>query len=268
MDDPPGHGPRTAWPATARSSAGGPPRRTPRAQPPPTRAPSARGRSPALEAADRMIGPGLSEISVDGCTTRALCGGDKAGRSPVDCGEQGLKRSVASDAYGVPGGSCPAGRTGRAHGCSRRLRTRYASSRRDARPGERQPRPQLRQCQLPCAACGRNVAPQATPARKGILAPIQADRRWVLERDPCLDERLRQAPPLHREQRPRRGLLPPPRRLPHTPCSFNVPATATAGHSVPPPDASSDSSCRPVLPRCSAGVRRSGRTAGERDPCS
>lgn len=56
----------------------------------------------ALEAYDRMIGLGLGEISVDGCITKAPSGGDKAGRSPVDRGKQGLKRSVAADSYGVP----------------------------------------------------------------------------------------------------------------------------------------------------------------------
>ncbi|GHE48394.1 hypothetical protein GCM10017771_69530 [Streptomyces capitiformicae] len=49
-----------------------------------------------------MIGLDLGEISVDGCITKAPPGGDKAGRSPVDRGKQGLKRSVASDACGVP----------------------------------------------------------------------------------------------------------------------------------------------------------------------
>jgi hypothetical protein len=66
----------------------------------------------ALEAYDRMIGFGLSEISVDGCITKAPSGGEKAGRSPVDRGKQGLKRSVASDACGVPSGSSPTGQTG------------------------------------------------------------------------------------------------------------------------------------------------------------
>src|SRR2546430_2615660 len=56
----------------------------------------------ALGAYDRRIGLDLGEISVDGCITKAPCGGDKAGRSPVDRGKQGLKRSVASDACGVP----------------------------------------------------------------------------------------------------------------------------------------------------------------------
>jgi len=56
----------------------------------------------ALEAYDRMSGLGLGEISVDGCITKSPSGGEKAGRSPVDRGKQGLKRSAASDACGVP----------------------------------------------------------------------------------------------------------------------------------------------------------------------
>ncbi len=63
----------------------------------------------ALKAYDRMIGLGLSEISVDGCIAKAPSGGEKAGRSPVDRSKQGLKRSVASDACGVPLGIISAG---------------------------------------------------------------------------------------------------------------------------------------------------------------
>jgi transposase len=51
---------------------------------------------------DRMIGLDLDDIAVDGCITKAPCGGDKAGRSPVDRGKQGLKRSTLTDASGVP----------------------------------------------------------------------------------------------------------------------------------------------------------------------
>ncbi|MDQ1035356.1 hypothetical protein QFZ75_001772 [Streptomyces sp. V3I8] len=56
----------------------------------------------ALDAYDRMIGLDLGEISVDGCITKAPSGREKAGRSPVDRGKQGLKRSAACDARGVP----------------------------------------------------------------------------------------------------------------------------------------------------------------------
>src|SRR6185437_966344 len=56
-----------------------------------------------------MIGLELTEISVDGCITKAPSGGEKAGRSPVDRGKRGLKRSVASDAAGAPLGTVSAG---------------------------------------------------------------------------------------------------------------------------------------------------------------
>lgn len=37
-------------------------------------------------------------------SAKAPSGGEEAGRSPVDRGKQGLRRSVASDAAGVPVG--------------------------------------------------------------------------------------------------------------------------------------------------------------------
>lgn len=65
-----------------------------------------------LEAYDRLIGLELSEVAVDGCITKAPCGGEKAGKSPVDRGKMGLERSVAVDASGIPLGtvSAPANR--------------------------------------------------------------------------------------------------------------------------------------------------------------
>ncbi len=51
---------------------------------------------------DRMIGLDLEDVAVDGCITKAPCGGERSGRSPVDRGKQGLKRSLASDATGIP----------------------------------------------------------------------------------------------------------------------------------------------------------------------
>ncbi|MDQ3226567.1 MAG: IS5 family transposase [Chloroflexota bacterium] len=56
----------------------------------------------ALAAYDRMIGLALDDVAVDCCITKAPCGGEVAGRSPVDRGKQGLKRSVAVDAAGIP----------------------------------------------------------------------------------------------------------------------------------------------------------------------
>jgi transposase len=44
-------------------------------------------REAVLEAYDRFIGLDLSEVAVDCCITKAPCGGEKAGRSPVDRGQ-------------------------------------------------------------------------------------------------------------------------------------------------------------------------------------
>lgn len=62
----------------------------------------------ALAAYDRMIGLELRDIAVDGCLTKAPCGGEVAGRSPVDRGKQGLKRSTVVDAAGIPLGAIAA----------------------------------------------------------------------------------------------------------------------------------------------------------------
>ena len=54
-----------------------------------------------LDAYERLIGLELSEVAVDCCITKAPCGGEKAGRNPVDRGKGGIKRSVAVDAKGA-----------------------------------------------------------------------------------------------------------------------------------------------------------------------
>ena len=59
-------------------------------------------REMALTAYDRTIDLELADVAVDGCITKAPCGGEKAGRSPVDRGKQGIKRSTAVDANGIP----------------------------------------------------------------------------------------------------------------------------------------------------------------------
>jgi transposase len=65
-------------------------------------------RETCLAAYDRYIGLELSEVAVDCCVTKAPCGGEKAGRSPVDRGKRGLKRSAAVDAKGIPLGTVTA----------------------------------------------------------------------------------------------------------------------------------------------------------------
>ena len=56
----------------------------------------------ALAGYDQMIGLDLDDLSVDGSITKAPGGGEVAGRSPVDRGKQGTKRSVACDGDGIP----------------------------------------------------------------------------------------------------------------------------------------------------------------------
>src|SRR5690625_1005860 len=65
-----------------------------------------------LEAYDRIVGLELENLCVDGCIVKAPCGGDIAGRSPVDRGKQGTKRSVMTDGAGIPIGvvAAPANR--------------------------------------------------------------------------------------------------------------------------------------------------------------
>lgn len=79
-----------------------------------------------LDAYDWMIGLDLSDVSVDSCITKAPCGGQKAGRSPVDRGKQGLKRSMVVDANGIPIGAiaAPANRL-MTRRCWRRLWTQW-----------------------------------------------------------------------------------------------------------------------------------------------
>jgi hypothetical protein len=62
-----------------------------------------------LVAYERMIGLDLEELAVDGCITKAPSGGEVAGRSPVDRGKQGLKRSVLTEGAGIPLHLIPAG---------------------------------------------------------------------------------------------------------------------------------------------------------------
>ena len=63
----------------------------------------------AREAYDRVIGLQLADVAVDCRITKAPRGGEKAGKSPVDRGEQGLKRSMMVDGEGIPLGVVAAG---------------------------------------------------------------------------------------------------------------------------------------------------------------
>jgi len=137
-------------------------------------------RKMALDAYDRMVGLELSDVAVDCCITKAPCGGEKSGRSPVDRGKRGVKRSVAVDGRGIPLGSvtAPANRhdspllvptleAARALG----LAPEGAKVHLDRGYDSKLTRERLVKLGL-----------VAEVSEKGRPAPVNATRRWVIER--------------------------------------------------------------------------------------
>jgi transposase len=134
-----------------------------------------------LDAYDRLIGLEFSEVAIDGCVTKAPRGGEKAGRSPVDRGKRGIKRSMAVDASGIPLGavSAPANR----HDSPLLVPTLEATSEAlgalpegasvhlDRGYDSRLTRERLAELGLRWEISG-----------KGKPAPFWATRRWVVER--------------------------------------------------------------------------------------
>ncbi|GGJ64533.1 transposase [Streptomyces brasiliensis] len=134
-----------------------------------------------LEAYDRMIGLDLDEISVDGCITKAPSGGEKAGRSPVDRGKQGLKRTTAGDARGVPLGIVSAG--------ANRHDSPLLGPTLDAAKEQVGVLPDTVNVNLDqgydnnkSRALIAELGFTSDIARKGAPAPIRASRRWPIER--------------------------------------------------------------------------------------
>jgi hypothetical protein len=135
----------------------------------------------ALAAYDRMIGLGLDQLSVDGCIAKAPCGGERAGRSPVDRGKQGTKRSIAADACGVPLGIVAA-RANR-HDSPLLGPTLQATTLQvGALPRQANVHLDRGYDSAATRALLDELGFTATIARKGVPAPIQAGQRWVVER--------------------------------------------------------------------------------------
>jgi hypothetical protein len=128
-----------------------------------------------------MIGLGLTEISVDGCITKAPSGGERAGRSPVDRGKQGLKRSIASDADGVPLGIVSAGAN--RHGSPLLAPTLQATK---TQVGALPEQVNINLDRGYDSGKTRVLLDElgftGEIARKGVPAPAQAGKRWVVER--------------------------------------------------------------------------------------
>jgi transposase len=133
-----------------------------------------------LGAYDRMVGLELADLAVDGCITKAPCGGDAAGRSPVDRGKQGRKRSTVVEARGIPLGAVAAGAN--THD-SPLLAPTLATL---ARLG---PLPTQPTVHLDAGYDSHKTRTLLTErgmsgqiATKGKPAPIQATKRWPVER--------------------------------------------------------------------------------------
>ena len=135
----------------------------------------------ALAAYDLIIGLELEDLSVDGCITKAPCGGDKAGRSPVDRGKGGLKRSVATEAAGIPLGIVSAG--------ANRHDSPLLEPTLTAAKAQAGPMPDRVTGHLDAgydSDVTRKLLAQlgfeGEISRKGVPAPIQVGKRWVVER--------------------------------------------------------------------------------------
>ena len=134
----------------------------------------------ALRACDRMIGLDLDDRAVDGCITKAPGGGEVAGRSPVDRGNQGLKRSVATDGGGIPLHLVAAGAN--RHDAPLLGPTLAGLDKRGGVPEEVLVHLDRGYDGAPTRTLLAELGFAGAIARKGVPAPVQAGSRWVVER--------------------------------------------------------------------------------------
>jgi transposase len=134
----------------------------------------------AVECYDRIVGLMLEQISIDGCITKAPGGGEVAGRSPVDRGKQGMKRSLMVDGYGIPLGRVLAG--------ANRHDSPLLAATLD-KLDDLGPLPDVITVHLDAGYDSQNTRDELTSrklygeiAHKGDKAPIQAGQRWHVER--------------------------------------------------------------------------------------
>jgi transposase len=133
-----------------------------------------------LGAYDRLFGLELEHLAVDGCSTKAPCGGQVAGPSPVDRRKQGWKRSVVTDAGGIPLSAVPAAANRRDDGL-------LAATLNAVEPlGPLPARPVVHldtgYDYQPCRQVLSERGMAGEIATRGVQAPIQASRRWPVER--------------------------------------------------------------------------------------
>jgi transposase len=133
-----------------------------------------------LEQYDRLIGLELTDLAVDGCITKAPGGGEKAGRSPVDRGKQGLKRSTAVEERGVPLHLVSAGAND--HDAPLLEPTLAGVRKLGPLPAEVTAHLDAAYDGSPSRAVLDRLGFTGAIARKGVPAPLQAGKRWVVER--------------------------------------------------------------------------------------
>ena len=133
-----------------------------------------------LAAYDQLFGLELAHLAVDGCITKAPCGGQTAGPSPVDRRKQGLKRSVATEAAGIPLAALPAPANHRDDG----LLAATLDALGAVGPLPAQPVVHLDAGYdyQPCRQVLTTRGMVGQIATRGRPAPIQVGRRWVIER--------------------------------------------------------------------------------------
>jgi hypothetical protein len=133
-----------------------------------------------LAAHDRLFGLELEHLAVDGCSTKAPCGGQTAGPSPVDRRKPGLKRSVAVEAGGIPLAAVPAPADHRDDGLLAATLDAIAV----VGPLPQRPTVHLDAgyAYQPCRQILAERELVGEIATRGVPAPIQASRRWVIER--------------------------------------------------------------------------------------
>jgi hypothetical protein len=136
----------------------------------------------ALRAYDQMIGLDLADVAVDGCITKAPSGGERAGPSPVDRRKGGLKRPVATGDYGIPLGIASAGAN--RHDSPLLAPTLQAAHRQldGLLPADRTCHLDAGYDSQPTRQTLDEQGSAAQIAHKGTPAPIQAGRRWPVER--------------------------------------------------------------------------------------
>jgi hypothetical protein len=117
---------------------------------------------------------------VDGCTTKAPCGGQTAGPSPVDRRKQGLKRSVAVEAGGIPLAAVPAPAHHRDDGLLAATLDALAGV--GSLPAQPMVHLDAGYDYQPCRQVLAERGMVGQIATRGVPAPIQVGRRWVIER--------------------------------------------------------------------------------------